>query len=273
MPAHIREYQRAPTAEDALTLLERETIETAPLIPRPRLPDDGFPAAAAVVDLQALPWDYISREPANLRIGGNTCLQTLVENAAVRSVASGVIAEAAALAAPRTLRNLATLAGALDGAADGPPELLLALLALDAQATVQRRAAPQVVPLRDYKPSPTALLVEVAVEVAVDVAASSAAALARVARTPLDQAIVSAVGAVVGQRARVAVAGASPLPIVAEAALDDAPAAVIERLVTTVTSQAAPVADYRGSADYRRKMAGVLARRALEAAFAKGANA
>ena len=269
MPAHIREYQRAPTAEDALTLLERETIETAPLIPRPRLPDDGFPAAAAVVDLQALPWDYISREPANLRIGGNTRLQTLVDNAAVRSVASGVIAEAAALAAPRTLRNLATLAGALDGAADGPPELLLALLALDAQATVQRGAAPQGAPLRDYKSSSTGLLVEVAV----DVTASSTAGLARVARTPLDQAIVSAVGAVVGQRARVAVAGASPLPIVAEAALDDAPAAVIERLVTTVTSQAAPVADYRGSADYRRKMAGVLARRALEAAFAKGANA
>ena len=269
MPAHIREYQRAPTAEDALTLLERETIETAPLIPRPRLPDDGFPAAAAVVDLQALPWDYISREPANLRIGGNTRLQTLVDNVAVRAVANGVIAEAAALAAPRTLRNLATLAGALDGAADGPPELLLALLALDAQATVQRRAAPQGAPLRDYKSSSTGLLVEVAV----DVTASSTAGLARVARTPLDQAIVSAVGAVVGQRARVAVAGASPLPIVAEAALDDAPAAVIERLVTTVTSQAAPVADYRGSADYRRKMAGVLARRALEAAFAKGANA
>lgn len=269
MPAHIREYQRAPTAEDALTLLERETIETAPLIPRPRLPDDGFPAAAAVVDLQALPWDYISREPANLRIGGNTRLQTLVDNVAVRAVANGVIAEAAALAAPRTLRNLATLAGALDGAADGPPELLLALLALGARVTVQRGAAPQGAPLRDYKSSSTGLLVEVAV----DVTASSTAGLARVARTPLDQAIVSAVGAVVGQRARVAVAGASPLPIVAEAALDDAPAAVIERLVTTVTSQAAPVADYRGSADYRRKMAGVLARRALEAAFAKGANA
>jgi len=269
MPAHIREYQRAPTAEDALTLLERETIATAPLIPGPRLPADGFPAAAAVVDLQALPWDYISREPTMLRIGGNTRLQTLVETAAVRAVANGVIAEAAALAAPRTLRNLATLAGALDGAADGPPELLLVLLALGAQVTVQRGAAPQGARLRDYKSSPTGLLVEVAV----DVTALSAAALARVARTPLDQAIVAAAGAVVGQRARVAVAGASPQPFVVETAVDDAPAAVIERLVTTVTSQAAPVADYRGSADYRRKIAGVLARRALEAAFAKGASA
>lgn len=269
MPAHIREYQRASTAEDALTLLKRETIDTAPLMPGPRMPDDGFPAAAAVVDLQELPWDYISREPAVLRIGCNTLLQTLVENAAIRSVANGVIAEAAALAAPRTLRNLTTLAGALAGIIDGPPELTLALLALDAQATVQSSVAQQVVPLRDYKSSTIGLLVEVAA----DLTASSAAALARVARTPLDQAIVAAVGAVAGQTARVAVSGATPLPFVVETTVDDVPAAVVARLAAAVVNQAAPVGDYRGSADYRRRMADVLARRALEAAFAKGASA
>ncbi|HAJ35147.1 MAG TPA: hypothetical protein DCL15_05590, partial [Chloroflexi bacterium] len=173
MPAHIREYQRAPDGEHALALLKRETIESAPLIPRPRAPDEGFPVAAAVVDLQALPWDYISREPTILRIGGNTRLQTLVENAAVRNVANGVIAEAAALAAPRTLRNLATLAGALAGVTDGPPELMLALLALGAQATVQGDAS-AVIPLRDFTPSPTQLLMEVAV----DVSGEASAALA-----------------------------------------------------------------------------------------------
>jgi len=94
-----------------------------------------------------------------------------------------------------------------------------------------------------------------------------------VARTPLDQAIVAAVGAVVGQTVRVAVAGASPLPFVVETTVDDLPATVIDRLAAAVTRQTAPVADYRGSADYRRKMADVLARRALEAAFAKGASA
>lgn len=269
MPAHIREYQRAPDVEHALTLLKREMIDTAPLIAGPRVPDDGFPSAAAVVDLQALPWDYISREPAVLRIGGTTRLQTLVENAAVRNIASGVIAEAAALAAPRTLRNLATLAGALDGVADGPPELMLALLALDAVATVQATTGQQVAPLRNYSPAGAGLMVEVAFDVSVD----GSAALARVARSPLDQAIVAAVGAVVGQRARVAVAGASPLPFVVETTVDDAPAVVIERLVAAVTSQAAPVADYRGSVEYRRRMADVLARRALAAAFAKGASA
>lgn len=268
MPAHIREYQRAPDVEHALALLERETIDTAPLISRPRMPDDGFPSVAAVVDLQELPWDYISREPALLRIGGNTCLQTLVENAAVRGVASGVIAESAALTAPRTLRNVATLAGALDGVADGPPELMLAMLALGAQAAVQGAATPSIA-LRDYKPSSKTLLMEIAVDVSVD----ASVALVRIARSPLDQAIVAAVGAVVGLVARVAVAGASPMPFVVETSVDAAPAAVIDRLASAVTSQAAPVADYRGSVDYRRRMADVLAQRALAAAFAKGVSA
>ena len=268
MPAHIREYQRAPDVEHALALLKRETIDTAPLIPGPRMPDDGFPSAASVVDLQELPWDYISREPATLRIGGNTRLQTLVENAAVRSVANGVIAEAAALAAPRTLRNVATLAGALDGAADGPPELMLALLALDARATLPGGAASSLA-LRDYKPAIKSLLMEIAVDVSVE----ASAVLVRIARSPLDQAIVAAVGAVCGRTARVAVAGATPLPFVVETSVDEAPSAVITRLVAAVTNQAAPVGDYRGSVEYRRRMADVLARRALEAAFAKGASA
>lgn len=268
MPAHIREYQRAPDVEHALALLERTTIETAALIPSPRLPDSGFPAAAAVVDLQALPWDYISRDPARLRIGGGTRLQTLVENAAVRSVANGVIAEAATLAAPRTLRNLATLAGALAGVADGPPELMLALLALDAQVNVQGGAAPMIA-LRAHQPSPTTLLAEVTV----DISGAACAGMARVARSPLDQAIVAVVGAVIGPVARVAVAGASPLPFVVETTVDDTPATVSARLAAAVLHQAAPVADYRGSVEYRRAQADVLARRALHVAFTKGASA
>lgn len=268
MPAHIREYQRAPDVARALTLMERDTIETAPLIPRPRMPDAGFPSAAAIVDLRELPWDYISREPAVLRIGANTPLQILVENAAVGNVAGGILSQAAHLAAPRTLRNLATLAGALEGVADGPPEVALALLALDATATVQGGAASQT-PLLAYLAAPAGLLAEVAV----DLNPPAAAALARVARTPLDQAIVAAVGVVTGQIARVAVSGASALPLVARCALDDGPDVVIARLIEQVVSQANPIGDYRGGADYRRKMAAVLTRRVLETAFHQGASA
>lgn len=269
MPAHIREYQRAPDAEHALALLERTTIKTVSLIPRPRVPDPGFPQAAAVVDLQGLAWDYISREPERLRIGAHATLQMLAENVAIRNVASGVLRQASQLAAPRTLRNLATLAGALDGAAEGPPELLLALLALDAQAVVQNKESATQIPLRQYHPTSTTLLVEVAI----DLTRPGVASLARVARTPLDQAIVAAVAALSGDVARVAVAGANATPIVVQANVEGPTPALVDRLVDAVKTLTQPVGDYRGSTEYRRVMAGILARRALEECFNQGANA
>lgn len=270
MPAHIQAYQRASTPEQALALLNQEAGQAAPLIPRPRMPDEVFPPTPTVVDLQALPWVYISREPTMLRLGANTLLQTLVENAAVAAVADGLLRQSAELAAPRTLRNLATLAGAIEGAAEGPPELLLALLALNATATVQSAEGGKQLPLRAYRPVPGALLVEVAI----DLTATPRGALARVARTPLDRAIVAAAAVVDAQRACVAVAGAAPQPIVAETPLADISVkAAVDALVDAVVVQAAPVGDYRGSAEYRRTMASVLARRALENAMQQGGNA
>lgn len=269
MPAHIQAYQRASTSEQALTLLNQEVGQAAPLIPQPRIPDEVFPPTPTVVDLQALPWVYISRELTTLRLGANTPLQTLVDNAAVAAVADGVLKQSAELAAPRTLRNLATLAGAIEGAADGPPELLLSLLALNATATVQSAEGAKQLPLRTYRPTPGTLLVEVAV----DLASAPRGALARVARTPLDRAIVAAVAVVDAQRACVAVAGAASQPIVAETALIDVSLkASVDALVEAVVAQAAPVGDYRGSAEYRRAMAGVLTRRALESAMQQRGN-
>lgn len=269
MPAHIQVYQRAATPEQALTLLNQEVGQAAPLIPRPCMPDEVFPPTPTVIDLQALPWVYISREPTRLRLGANTPLQTLVENAAVAAVGDGILKQSAELAAPRTLRNLATLAGAIAGAVAGPPELLLSLLALNATATVQSVEGTKQLPLRAYRPAPGALLAEVAV----DLASTPRAALARVARTPLDRAIVAAVAVVDAQRACVAVAGAAPQPIVAETALTEASLkAAIDALVDAVVAQAAPVGDYRGSVEYRRSMADVLTRRALENAMQKGGH-
>ncbi|MCS6825451.1 MAG: FAD binding domain-containing protein [Caldilinea sp.] len=261
MPAHIQAYQRPPTPEQALALLSQAAGQAAPLIPRPRVPDEVFPPAPTVVDLQALPWVYISREPTTLRLGANTPLQTLVDNAAVAAVADGILRQSAELAAPRTLRNLATLAGAIEGAAEGPPELLLSLLALNATATVQSAEGVKQLALRNYRPTPGALLVEVTVELG----AARRGALARVARTPMDRAIVAVVVVVDALQACAAVAGAAPQPIVVETALVDASLnAAIDALVEAVVAQAAPVGDYRGSAEYRLAMAGVLTRRALE---------
>ena len=271
MPTQIREFHRAPTAARALELLQRTDTPTAALVVGPRLPDAPFAHADAVVDLQALALNTIVRDGATLRIGALAPLQALVESTLLATLADGIVAHAAALAAHFGLRNLATVAGAIDGAAadpSGPPEVLLALLALGATATMlgKDKAAR---PLADYRPSAQTLLDEIVIAGA----APWRGALARVARSPLDQAIVAAAAAVSPTTARVAVAGAAAEPIVAEASIGPDPAQTVAQLVAAVVARTAPQGDYRGSAEYRRAMAEVLARRALTQAFSNGVRA
>ena len=98
---------------------------------------------------------------------------------------------------------------------------------------------------------------------------------AHVARTPADEPIVAAVAVVdvhngVVEQARVALTGAWPEP----ARLAQAPAALaggpldperIQAVAAEVEEEVTPQEDFLGSQEYRRAMAGILARRALEA--------
>jgi CO/xanthine dehydrogenase FAD-binding subunit len=97
---------------------------------------------------------------------------------------------------------------------------------------------------------------------------------ARVARTPADDPIVAAVAGVetdgdLVRQARVVLTGVWPEPV----RLAKAPArlisnpldeAGIQAVAEAVEKEVAPTGDFRGSEEYRRAMAGVLARRALE---------
>ena len=270
MSAQVLEYQRAATAAQAVQWLHRSDVVTAPLLIPPRLPDDAFPQAAAVIDLQALGLDYVIASGDAVRIGALAPLQALVESPASQGLANGVLAQAAYLSAHLGLRNLATVAGAVtgvDGGQAGPPEVLLALLALGAEAVVQGDAVRRA-PLASYQPSSDELLIELSVARL----AGAGGGLARVARTPLDWAIVAAVAVVTTVTARVAVAGASPQPIVAEAEVAGKASSIVSRLAGAVDARVQPLDDAhsnaRGSADYRRAMARALTHRALEQAFA-----
>jgi len=97
---------------------------------------------------------------------------------------------------------------------------------------------------------------------------------ARVARTPSDEPIVSVVAVVeeaagVVTRARLALTGVWPRPV----ALAGAAARLvgnrlgmdrIHEVAAAVAAEVAPKGDFLGSAEYRRAMSGVVARRALE---------
>jgi carbon-monoxide dehydrogenase medium subunit len=151
------------------------------------------------------------------------------------------------------------------------PQWAAALLALGATVTVEGDDGPAEVPVesvlqRQAKGVVSALHVELG---------SVRWGEARVARTPADEPIVSAI-AVVGmdndvvRQAHVALAGAWPEP----ARLAKAPARLvggpldaerIQAVADGVAEEVDPRGDFLGSEEYRRAMAGVTTRRALEA--------
>ena len=150
------------------------------------------------------------------------------------------------------------------------PQWAAALLALGATVTVEGDDGPMEVPVesvlrRQAKGVVSALHVELG---------SARWGEARVARTPADEPIVSAI-AVVGmdndvvRQARVALTGAWPEP----ARLAEAPARLvggpldaehIRAVADGVAEEVVPRGDFLGSEEYRRAMAGVTTRRALE---------
>ena len=125
----IREYQRPKDLPAAQAALRQPG--TAPLMFGPRLPDEPFAGLEAVVDVSRLDLNYIRVSESAIRIGAATPLQALAESPEIQAEAHGPLAKAARLVAPLTLHNLATIGGALQ-AKDGPPEVKLALLVMDA---------------------------------------------------------------------------------------------------------------------------------------------
>lgn len=158
------------------------------------------------------------------------------------------------------------------------PEWVAALLVLDASVVLEGDAGPMEVSLEvlldgSFREEILTLHVPLAAGERLHWGA------ARVARTPADGPIVSAyavVGVVAGvvQRARLALTGVSPDTVyLSDAASDLVNAELneerIRHVADGVEQQVTPEGDFLGSAEYRRAMAGVLARRALEECLRK----
>jgi len=314
MPKRIREYHRPADWAAASELLRRTDLRVAPLVLGPRPPASPPADVEAVVDLSRLDLAYITQDDKGVsHVGALTPLQDLADSPQLKSLANGILSEAAHLSAHLGLRHVATVGGVLMSR-EGPPEVLLALLALDATVVVRsddRSArevvevnvadlAPQQVVLeREYGAAETTKTREVPLagfqpnalasgELIGEVKfgrlpAHVGGALERVARAPRDEAIVAAAAVVeaadgVCRQARLALAGAGagkPQRMAsAEHILEGRPLndTWLQKAVEAVEAEVNPASDFRGSAEYRRAMAGVLARRALEGAWKRAST-
>jgi aerobic carbon-monoxide dehydrogenase medium subunit len=236
-----------------------------------------------VIGLRALKPLAGTTEHGELRIGALVTLGTLEASAPVRRKAP-LLAEVCGHVATVRIRSMATLGGAMahaDPNLDTPP----ALIAMDGQIVARSQRGQRTIPADRFFTGyyqtvlePDEIVTEIVIPE--QPAGSGTAFLKFLPATQDDYATVSVAarialdgnGTVAG--ARVALGAAATVPVRAravEAALSGKAAneSSFREAASLVLDAIDPIADFRGSAEYKRKMAVVHVRRALAEAAAK----
>ncbi len=274
----ITTYYSPETVAEAVALLAEEgrTVLAGgtDLLVNPRF----MVGVREVVDIRRLGLDYIRIEGDWLHIGAGATMRMVAQHPVVQELASGILARGAAVCGSPNIRNMATLAGNVASAlpsADTPPSLL----ALGAEALLVSTRGERWVPLEQFFTGPAKSVREreliQEVRVPLDAAAMQGG-FYKIGRTAEDISIVSAAVALaikdgVIHSGRLVMGAVAPTPlrtVQAESALIGQPPAeeTFQRVAEIVREEVRPISDQRASADYRRRMSGVAALRALRQA-------
>jgi CO/xanthine dehydrogenase FAD-binding subunit len=243
--ARVSAYLRPGTLGEALACLDRPGAVV--LAGGTKVNAAATLEPVVVIDLQDLGIDLIERvgEPG-LEIGATATFQRLGDDASVPAA----IREAARREQPSTLRALATIGG-LVATADPSSELLATLLVHGARVSLAGRDGARDLELAALLADGTSLAGRIITSVTVET--GGVTSVFRTARTRADRPIVAAVARrAPGGLLRLALTGVAAAPVLVPPTPDAA--AALD-----------PPGDFRGSSEYRRVLAGVLARRALEA--------
>jgi carbon-monoxide dehydrogenase medium subunit len=280
------EYHCPKTLEEALRLVERHGDEAKllagghSLLPLMKL---RLAAPRYIIDIGRLRGlSYIREENGRIVIGALTT-HAEVEHSTLLAARCPLLAETASEIGDVQVRNRGTIGGSLahaDPAADYPA----AILALDAELIVASTAGTRTVPAREFfvdmletqlRPG------EILTQIRVTPAAPHSGALYAKLPQPASGFALVGVAVIVElaknsniERAAVGVTGVAPKPFRAEAVekalAGKAPA---EKLVAEAASHTADdlevLSDIHASREYRREMASVFARRALQSALAR----
>jgi len=238
----ITEYHRPLTLDEAIALVADPRAVILSGGTTANAEPDG--SASVAVDLQALDLSGIDTDTNVVRIGATTRLQDIVDSDEIPTL----LRDLARREAPNTIRNVATVGGTI-ATTDPESQLLTGLLAYGATVTVVGDGSTSEHSIDELLGS--ASLLDGSIITSVSVPTGGTAAADRTARTPMDQSIVMAVAHRGSDGdVRLAVSGVAPVPMIVAPeeleALD-------------------PPSDFRGSTEYRRQLASVLAGRVLGA--------
>jgi len=275
MLPNLRVYHRPTTLDEAIRLIRPPAV--VPLGGGTVLLPARDPAVEEVVDLSGLGLTYIRAGADGIRIGATTSLQHLLEFPPLADLTGGHIGPVLRLTASRNLRGQATVGGTV---ASGGPEnpLLVFLLALDAGLTVYQPEE-AVISLASFLEDRDTLLRRGALITELFIPkfpVPYGLGFAHVGRTPRDRPIVCAAALLhldggVCREVRLALGGVAERPLRVpntEAFLQGRPPTPenIQEAARWAAVPLNPPGDFRGSSEYRRGMAEVLARRALSQA-------
>jgi carbon-monoxide dehydrogenase medium subunit len=272
----LQEYHRPATPEEALDIKRRFGSSavylgggTDLLVHRP----DGIQAA---IDIRHAGMDEIFSDDDWHVVGGGARLRDVERG--LPEVAGGMLRIAVRETAPWLIRNVATLVGNIANAspaADAVP----ALIALDAQLVLLGERE-ETVPVADVLVGPhrTSLGDRLIRRLRISrKAGRRRAGFIKLSRSKSDIAQVNVAVAFAAQDGVVrdvrivlgAVAPAAMRARAGESLLEgkSIDGDLLARVQEAVCDEVRPISDWRASADYRRRMSGLLARRALEAAW------
>ena len=274
----VKQYQRPTSIDEAVTLVQ-SNVNATYLAGGSWIVAHRDPSLEMVVDLQALGLEFIASDVDEVHVGAMARLQDVIDHPDTSVLAGGLLKRALGYQQSRNLREQGTLGGTLITAGPADP-LTTALLVLDAELyyadpVIHHAPFESFVAYRDRLVATRALLLELHL---VRPPVRSGTAFEVVGRSPKDKPIVCAAayialdeGLPVTVRLAVGGADATPTRLHKVEHMLEGQELTEERVVHVLDQigpDLQPVADFRGSVEYRLAMAKVLGRRALMSAWA-----
>jgi carbon-monoxide dehydrogenase medium subunit len=272
------EYERATSVEEALELLTQLGPDARllagghSLLPMMKL---RLATPAYLIDIDSLADElgYVSEHDGEVRIGSMTRHRALLESELLaRRLA--IFTDAERVIADPVVRNRGTIGGALCQA-DPSEDLSAVCAAIGAQMVIRGTGGERVLSMHEFHRGPYQTAVgpaEMLVEIRVPLRRASGSAYEKVDRRVGDWAVAAAGtsltvsdGIIQGAGVALAAVGSEVTSREAEETLAGQPPSeeLFRRAAAAAATACRPVSDQRGSAEYKRHVAGVLTERAL----------
>jgi aerobic carbon-monoxide dehydrogenase medium subunit len=272
------EYERATSVEHALQLLAQLGSDTRilaggySLLPMMKL---RLATPSFLVDIDDLAGElgYIKHDGDVIRIGAMTRHRELLESELLERLAP-IFRDAERVIADPIVRNRGTIGGALCQA-DPSEDLGAVCVALEAEVLIRSLGAERTVDMADFHLGPYRTAVdddEMLVEIRVPLRKHTGSAYEKVNRRVGDWAVAAAGAALTVTDGVISHAGIALVAVGSDVASPAAEAVLVgrepteelfEEAAAAAAAACTPVTDQRGSAEYKRHAAGVLAARAM----------